>query len=103
MLCDLTTRSLRILLSAWPIWISPLAYGGPSCSRYLGEPRRAPRILPYRSISSQRATVSGSVACRFAFMEKVVRGRLQVSFQSAMTIQLLYCDGEGLLDGGDNT
>ena len=29
---DLTVMSLRILLTAWPMWIEPLAYGGPSCS-----------------------------------------------------------------------
>src|SRR5688572_11908385 len=97
MLCDLTTRSLRILLRAWPMWISPLAYGGPSCSRYSGAPLRALRIRPYRSISSQRATISGSVVCRFAFIEKDGRGRLQVSFQSAIAIRLLYAGGpEGL-------
>ena len=66
------------------MWISPLAYGGPSCSRNVFAPLRAARICPYRSISSQRATVSGSVVCRFAFIEKDVRGRLHVSFQSAM-------------------
>lgn len=27
-----TMMSLRILFTAWPMWISPLAYGGPSCS-----------------------------------------------------------------------
>jgi isoleucyl-tRNA synthetase len=29
---DLTVMSFRILLTAWPMWIAPLAYGGPSCS-----------------------------------------------------------------------
>ena len=41
MLCDFTTMSLRILLSAWPMWISPFAYGGPSCSRNFFAPLRA--------------------------------------------------------------
>jgi hypothetical protein len=30
--------SLRILLTAWPMWIAPFAYGGPSCSTKLGRP-----------------------------------------------------------------
>ncbi len=30
----LLMKSLRILLSAWPMWRSPLAYGGPSCRVY---------------------------------------------------------------------
>ena len=28
---DLFTKSLRILLKAWPMWMGPFAYGGPSC------------------------------------------------------------------------
>ena len=39
----LTIMSLRILLTAWPMWIWPLAYGGPSCRMNLGAPRRASR------------------------------------------------------------
>ena len=35
--------SLRILLTAWPMWSVPLAYGGPSCSTNSGAPRRASR------------------------------------------------------------
>ena len=89
MLRDLTTKSLRILLSAVPMWISPLAYGGPSWSTNIGAPFRARRSWPYRSISSQRAMASGSAVCRFAFIEKAVRGRLQVSFHSGMTVCLL--------------
>ena len=30
--------SFRILLTAWPMWMSPLAYGGPSCSTKRGRP-----------------------------------------------------------------
>ena len=41
---------------------------------------------PYRSIASQRAIAAGSVAGRFAFIGKSVRGRLSVSFQSRMGI-----------------
>ena len=46
--------------------------------------RRA-RICSYRRMSSQRAITAGSVAGRFAFMGKLVRGRLSVSFQSVMS------------------
>src|SRR6266480_8157939 len=31
MVCDFTTKSLRILFSAVPMWTSPFANGGPSC------------------------------------------------------------------------
>src|SRR3954462_16008514 len=54
-------------------------------------------------MASQRATASGSVVCRFAFMEKAVLGRLHVSFQSAIDISLLYAGGmvrETVLDNG---
>src|SRR5262245_33613948 len=44
-------------------------------------------------MASQRATVSGSVVCRFAFIEKAVRGRLHVSFHSGIRVSLLYCEG----------
>jgi hypothetical protein len=33
-----TTRSLSTLLNAVPMWMSPLAYGGPSCSTNAGPP-----------------------------------------------------------------
>src|SRR5205807_827796 len=35
---DLTMMSLRILFTAVPMWMSPLAYGGPSCSTKRGRP-----------------------------------------------------------------
>ncbi len=38
-LAILTMMSLRILLTAWPMWMSPFAYGGPSCSTKRGRPR----------------------------------------------------------------
>src|SRR5207253_4182195 len=81
---DLTTSSLRILFSAVPMWMLPLAYGGPSCSTNFGAPARRSRIFPYRSIACQRASVSGSLVGRFAFIGKSVRGRLTVSFHSGM-------------------
>ena len=40
---DFTTMSLRILLTAWPMWMSPFAYGGPSCSTKRGRPCAAAR------------------------------------------------------------
>jgi hypothetical protein len=40
---DLTTMSFRILLTAWPRWMSPLAYGGPSCRMNFGRPLAALR------------------------------------------------------------
>src|SRR5213596_1887116 len=41
-------------------------------------------------MASQRASVSGSDVGRFAFIGKSVRGRLTVSFHSAMCIQRFY-------------
>src|SRR6476469_6177610 len=89
---DLTTSSLRILLSAVPMWMLPLAYGGPSCSTNFGAPARRSRIFPYRSIACQRASVSGSLVGRLAFIGKSVRGRLTVSFHSGMGIYRFYND-----------
>src|SRR5438094_350990 len=43
---DLTMMSFRILLTAWPIWMSPLAYGGPSCSTKRGRHRVHGRAQP---------------------------------------------------------
>ena len=40
----LTTTSFRILLTAWPMWMSLFAYGGPSCSTKRGRPADAARI-----------------------------------------------------------
>src|SRR5713226_10223552 len=74
------------------MWMLPLAYGGPSCSTNFGAPFRRARILPYRSIAAQRASVSGSLAGRLAFIGKSVRGRLTVSFHSGMGIQRFYND-----------
>src|SRR3982751_864061 len=84
MVFDFTTKSFRILLSAVPRCICPLAYGGPSWSTNFGAPARRARIFPYRSICDQRSSTAGSVVGRFAFIGKSVRGRLSVSFQSAM-------------------
>src|SRR4051812_36087704 len=84
MVFDFTTKSFRILLSAVPRCICPLAYGGPSWSTNFGAPARRARIFPYRSICDQRSSTTGSVVGKFAFIGKSVRGRLSVSFQSAM-------------------
>ena len=72
------------------MWMLPFAYGGPSCSTNFGAPFRRARILPYRSIAAQRASVSGSLVGRLAFIGKSVRGRLTVSFHSGMGIQRFY-------------
>src|SRR5438552_18105301 len=72
------------------MWMLPFAYGGPSCSTNFGAPFRRARILPYRSIAAQRASVSGSLVGRLAFIGKSVRGRLTVSFHSGMGIQQFY-------------
>src|ERR1700748_2448576 len=82
--------SFRILLSAVPMWILPLAYGGPSCRTNFGALCRRLRICPYRSIEAHRASVSGSLVGRLAFIGKSVRGRLTVSFHSGMGIQQFY-------------
>src|SRR3954468_21654305 len=87
---DFTTKSLMILLSAVPMWMLPLVYGGPSCRMNFGAPRRRSRIFPYRSIAAHRASASGSVVGRLAFIGKSVRGRLTVSFHSGMGIRRFY-------------
>src|SRR5262245_40192094 len=99
---DLTTSSFRILFIAVPMWMFPLVYGGPSCSTNFGAPFRASRILPYRSIPFQRASVPGSLVGRFAFIGKSVRGRLTVSFHSGMRIRRFYNESvrQTTLDNG---
>src|SRR5262245_14450819 len=82
--------SFKILLRAVPRWMSPLAYGGPSCNTNFGAPFRRWRIFPYRSRAAHRASVSGSLVGRFAFIGKSVRGRLTVSFHSGMGILRFY-------------
>src|SRR5215510_181461 len=100
---DFTTRSFRILLSAVPRWMLPLAYGGPSCSTNFGAPFRRSRIFPYRSIALQRSSHSGSTVWRFAFIGKSVRGRLTVSFHSGIGDLRFYNDPmlrRAVLDNG---
>src|SRR6185436_358152 len=93
---DFTTMSLSTLFMAVPMWISPLAYGGPSWSTKRGAPFRRSRICPYRSSASQRASVSGSLTGKLAFIGKSVRGRLSVSFQSVMSeLAYILSDGHG--------
>src|SRR3972149_772663 len=46
MLRDLTMMSLRILLIAWPRWMSPFAYGGPAGRVDFGAPAM-PRSCPF--------------------------------------------------------
>ena len=70
--------SLRILLTAWPKWIAPLAYGGPSVSMNGGRPLEAARIFSYTPICSHCASIFGSRFARSAFMGKPVFGKLIV-------------------------
>src|SRR5438874_628955 len=72
------------------MWMLPLAYGGPSCSTNFGAPLRRARIFPYKSIACQRASVSGSLVGRLAFIGNSVRGRLTVSFHAGMGIYRFY-------------
>src|SRR6184192_4000803 len=68
----------------------PFAYGGPSCRTYFFLPFRRASIFRYRSMAAHRASVCGSLVGRFAFIGKLVRGRLTVSFHSGMGIQRFY-------------
>src|SRR5262245_46464874 len=72
------------------MWMFPFAYGGPSCRMNLGAFLRRSRIFSYRLISAHRASVTGSLAGRFAFIGKPVCGRLTVSFHSGMDIRRFY-------------
>src|SRR5215471_2979610 len=85
------------------MWMLPLVYGGPSCSTNFGAPLRASRILPYRSIAFQRASISGSLVGRFAFIGKSVRGRLTVSFHSGMRILRFYNEVDARDDARQRT
>src|SRR3972149_4086840 len=79
MVWDLMMMSLRILFRAWPMWMWPLAYGGPSCKMKAPVPRRRSRIARYSASASQRASCAGSCRARAAFMGKSVAGRFSVS------------------------
>ena len=72
---DLTTMSLSILLTAWPMWIAPFAYGGPSCRTNAAGPARvlahlrvqalrfpARRACPARASAGRRASGTRSPA-----------------------------------------
>ena len=56
-------KSLRILLAAWPMWIAPFAYGGPSCSTKRGRPRATLRAARRRC---PRAPTTRASAARAA-------------------------------------
>src|SRR5262245_53574484 len=68
----------------------PFAYGGPSCSTNFGAPFRLAWIFLYRSCAAQRASASGSLVGRLAFIGKAVRGRLTVAVHSGMGIRRFY-------------
>src|SRR3990172_8498256 len=66
-----TMTSFKILLSAWPMWMSPLAYGGPSWRTNLRAPGRAAFLATICSKtlpSSQARRISGSRCGRVPFM-----------------------------------
>jgi len=70
--------SLRILLTAWPKWIAPFAYGGPSVSTNEGRPLAVLRIFSYKPLRSHAASIPGSRLARSAFIGKPVFGKLIV-------------------------
>src|SRR5690606_2504302 len=71
--------SLRILLTAWPRWITPLAYGGPSCSTKRSRPFACSRRRAYRPSDSQRSRIAGSRLGRSPRIGKSVAGRCRVA------------------------
>src|SRR3989338_11593084 len=73
-----TTMSFKVLFNAWPMCISPLAYGGPSCRRYFFLPSDLLRIFAYRLLSCHCFKIIGSRFGRFAFIGKSVLGKFNV-------------------------
>src|SRR3546814_19937853 len=71
--------SLRILLTAWPRWIAPFAYGGPSCSTNGSRPFAFSRRRAYRPSDSQRSSVTGSRLGRSPRIGNSVAGRCRVA------------------------
>src|SRR3546814_12406884 len=71
--------SLRILLTAWPRWIAPFAYGGPSCSTNRSRPFAFSRRRAYRPSDSQRSSVTGSRLGRSPRIGNSVAGRCRVA------------------------
>src|SRR6185369_16945724 len=79
---DRTTRSFSVLFIRWPMWMLPLAYGGPSWKVNLGLAASLERSVAYSPFSPtafHRFTLAGSFCTRLAFMGKLVLGRLRVS------------------------
>jgi len=83
-------KSLSALLSAWPMWMSPLENGGPSCRLKRGLPSFFLSISWYRSMSYQRWSISGSRLARPARMGKSVFGRLIVALKSFLDMVLSF-------------
>ena len=76
-----------------PRWIWPLAHGGPSC-RTVSARRPAARESDDRADLVHQAMVSGSAACRLAFIGNSVRGRLSVSSSQAWGRSIALGEGE---------
>ena len=78
----LRMKSLRILFSAVPMCTSPLANGGPSCSKKRSAPSRRFWICSYRLSAYHLAKRSGSRCTRPARIGKSVCGRFSVFLYS---------------------
>ena len=72
------STSFNVLLITCPMWMSPLANGGPSCSTHSGPSARAACTCPYRSIACHAASRPGSFAVSLASIGKAVCGRFSV-------------------------
>ena len=75
---DLTMMSFKILLTEWPKWISPFAYGGPSCKIKLFLPFLAARISWYNFFSCHCLIIAGSRCARLPRIGNSVSGKLRV-------------------------
>src|SRR3546814_20267514 len=82
--------SLRILLTAWPRWIAPFAYGGPSCSTNGSRPFAFSRRRAYRPSDSQRSRVTGSRLGRSPRLGNSVAGRCRAALYGLSGFVVLY-------------
>ena len=71
--------SFRILFTECPRWMSPFAYGGPSCKRNNSLSLYLSLIFLYKSLLDQKSSISGSFLGNPAFIENSVSGRFNVS------------------------
>ena len=75
---DFTTMSFSTLLTAWPMWMAPFAYGGPSCSTKRGRPAACSRMRRYRPSRCHAASIPGSRFGRSPRIGNAVSGRWMV-------------------------